>query len=74
MTELTRLDRYERRTEWPLAAVALTFLGLYSVRVLLRPQGGANEAVDVALVAVFCLFVLDYCVRLSLAQPRVGGF
>jgi voltage-gated potassium channel len=74
MTELSRLERYERRTEWPLAAVALTFLGLYSVRVLLRPQGAAAAAVDVALVAVYCLFVVDYIARLRLARPRGRWF
>ena len=52
MTELSRLDRYDRRTDWPLAVVALTFLGLYSVRVLLQPQGGGAKAIDVALLPV----------------------
>jgi voltage-gated potassium channel len=74
MTELSQLDRYERRTEWPLAAVALTFLGLYSVRVLLRPQGGAAEAVDIALIAIYCVFVVDFIARLFLAQPRGKWF
>jgi voltage-gated potassium channel len=70
MTELSRLDRYQRRTEWPLAAVALTFLGLYSIRVLLRPHGSVAEAIDIALVAVYCLFVIDYLSRWYLARPR----
>jgi hypothetical protein len=43
MTE-TRLERYEKRTDWPLAAVALTFLGLYSVRVLAQLRGGGAES------------------------------
>ena len=33
MSPQSRLERYEQRTEWPLVAVALTFLALYSVRV-----------------------------------------
>ena len=30
MSPQSRLERYEQRTEWPLVAVALTFLALYS--------------------------------------------
>ena len=52
MTE-TRLERYERRTNWPLAGVALTFLALYSVRVLAHLRGGAAEAIEDALIAVY---------------------
>jgi voltage-gated potassium channel len=74
MTEPSRLDRYDRRTDWPLAVVALTFLGLYSVRVLLQPQGGFAKAIDVALVAVYCIFVLDYLARLYLAHARGRWF
>ena len=74
MTEPSRLDGYDRRTDWPLAVVALTFLGLYSVRVLLQPQGGFAKAIDVALVAVYCIFVLDYLARLYLAQARGRWF
>lgn len=74
MTEPSRLDRYDRRTDWPLAVVALTFLGLYSVGALLQPQGGFAKAIDVALVAVYCIFVLDYLARLYLAQARGRWF
>jgi voltage-gated potassium channel len=51
-----------------------TFLGLYSVRVLQQPQGGVAKAIDVALLVVYCLFVLDYLARLYLAQPRGRWF
>jgi len=73
MTE-TRLERYEKRTDWPLAAVALTFLGLYSVRVLAQLRGGAAEAIEDALIALYCVFVVDYLARLWLAQPRGKWF
>ena len=73
MTE-TRLERYEKRTDWPLAGVALTFLGLYSVRVIAQVRGGAAEAIEDALIAVYCVFVVDYLVRLWLAEPRGKWF
>ena len=73
MTE-TRLERYERRTDWPLAVVALTFLGLYSVRVLAQLRGGAAEATEDALIALYSVFVVDYLARLWLAQPRGKWF
>jgi voltage-gated potassium channel len=74
MTEHTRLDRWDQRTDVPLAAVAIAFLALYSVKVLVRPQGGADRAVDIALLAVYCIFVADYAVRLYLANPRGRWF
>jgi voltage-gated potassium channel len=74
MTEPSRLDRYDHRTDWPLAVVALTFLGLYSVRVLLQPQDGAAKAIDIGLIAVYCVFILDYLARLYLARPRGKWF
>ena len=74
MSPQSRLERYEQRTEWPLVAVALTFLALYSVRVLVQPHGGAEKALEVALIALFVVFLVDYVVRLSLAQPRAKWF
>ena len=74
MSPQSRLERYEQRTEWPLVAVALTFLALYSVRVLAQPHGGAEKALEVALIALFVVFLVDYVVRLSLAQPRAKWF
>ena len=74
MTELSRLDRYERRTEWPLAAVAIAFLGLYSVQVLAQPRGLTARAVEIAMWGLYCTFVIDYAARLYLAKPRVKWF
>ena len=70
----SRLERFEHRTEWPLAAVAIAFLGLYSVQVLIQPRGQAARAVEVALVALYFLFVIDYLARLYLANPRGKWF
>ena len=47
MSRLSRLERFEQRTEWPLAGVALAFLGLYSVRVSGQPAGGRGIAIEV---------------------------
>ena len=74
MSPQSRLERYEQHTEWPLAAVALGFLGLYSVRVLADLHGGAAHAVKVALAAAYLVFVVDYVARLTLARPRGKWF
>jgi voltage-gated potassium channel len=70
----TRLQRFEHRTEWPLAAVALVFLGLYTVRVLAQPQGVYAGAVRWAMFATYLVFVVDYGCRLYLADPRRRWF
>ena len=74
MTTQTRLERFERRTEWPLATVALFFLGLYSIQVLAQPQGHAAHAVGLAMWVTYLVFVADYLARLYLAEPRGKWF
>jgi voltage-gated potassium channel len=70
MIAQSRLERYEQRTEWPLAAIAILFLALYSVQVLADPQDRNGVILQTALVAVYAVFVADYLVRLYLAEPR----
>jgi voltage-gated potassium channel len=70
----TRLARFEHHTEWPLAAVALAFLGLYSWQILLEPHGRTGEAVGNAMRALYLVFVADYLARLYLASPRGKWF
>jgi voltage-gated potassium channel len=74
MTTLTRLERFERHTEWPLAVAALLFLALYSVQVLIQPQGHTGHLVGLAMFATYLVFVADYLTRLYLAQPRLKWF
>jgi voltage-gated potassium channel len=74
MSEQTRLEHWDQRTDLWLAGVAVGFLALYSVKVLVRPHGDVDRAVDIALFAVYCIFVADYAVRLYLADPRGKWF
>ncbi|MFN8070264.1 MAG: ion channel [Mycobacterium sp.] len=73
MTE-SQLQHWESRVEWPLAACAVAFLVLYSVQVLGEPQGPAGQAVSVALDLLYVPFVIDYLVRLKLAENRWQWF
>ncbi len=70
----TRLARFEHHTEWPLAAVALIFLGLYSYQILHEPRGPAADAVESAMRVLYFVFVADYLARLYLANPRGRWF
>lgn len=74
MSPHSRLERYEQRTEWPLAAVAIPFLALYSVQMLAAPEGRGATVLTAALVALYVLFVADYLARLYLADPRGRWF
>jgi voltage-gated potassium channel len=69
-----RLQRWEQRTEWPLAAVALVFLSVYSVQVLDRPHGDAARILSAVSWIVWGLFVIDYIARLLLATDRPRWF
>lgn len=74
MTEHARVDRWETRAEWPLAAIALVFLAAYTIEVLVEPRG--HEALALRLVTNLCwaVFAVDYAVRLWLADNRTRWF
>jgi voltage-gated potassium channel len=59
IAELT-LERFEERTEWPLAAAAAIFLAAYSVEVLAQPQGHFRLAMELVIDITYALFVVDY--------------
>jgi voltage-gated potassium channel len=74
MTTQSNLQRWERYAEWPLAAAALLFLGLFSVQVLVRPHGNEAHVLWVISWIVWGLFIVDYVVRLYLAANRWHWF
>jgi voltage-gated potassium channel len=74
VTEPRRLDKWERRTEWPLAAVAIVFLAAYAIDVLAEPRGTADVVVGVVTAASWVVFAVDYVIRLALATDRRRWF
>jgi voltage-gated potassium channel len=74
MNTQTNLQRWERRTELPLAAAALLFLGVYSVQVLVRPHGRESHVLWAVTWLIWGLFILDYIARLCLASDRARWF
>src|ERR1700735_2786978 len=70
----TKLQRWERHAEWPLAVAAILFLVLFSRQVLVEPQGREAHIVWAVDWVIWGLFVLDYVVRLCLAGNRWHWF
>ncbi|HYX98276.1 MAG TPA: ion channel [Mycobacterium sp.] len=70
----TKLQRWERHAEWPLAAAAVLFLVLFSRQVLAQPQGREAHIVWAVNWAIWGLFLVDYVVRLCLADNRWHWF
>ncbi|KRE26465.1 ion transporter [Mycobacterium sp. Soil538] len=69
-----RLESWQRRTELPLAGVAVLFLAAYAVGVLAQPQGAAAWTLGLVTGISWLAFVIDYVVRLSLAPNRWRWF
>ena len=67
---MSDLQRWEKRTEWPLATAATFFLAAYSVRVLAHPHGHADTALNVIIWTTWAAFLIDYVARLCLATNR----
>jgi voltage-gated potassium channel len=70
----TKLQRWERHAEWPLAVAAVLFLVLFSRQVLAQPHGREAHIVWAVDWAIWGLFVVDYVVRLCLAGNRWHWF
>lgn len=66
------VERWERRSEWPLAATAFAFLIAYALPIL---DGGLSAAAHRACTTVvgvaWVVFLVDYVSRLLLARRRV---
>jgi voltage-gated potassium channel len=74
MDSETKLQRWERHAEWPLAVAAVLFLVLFSRQVLVQPHGREAHIVWAVDWAIWGLFVVDYVVRLCLADNRWHWF
>ncbi|MFF5976130.1 potassium channel family protein [Streptomyces sp. NPDC012769] len=61
-------ERWEARTETPLAVASLVYLGGYTVRVLARDLSSGLQDLCLAITcAAWALFAVDYAVRLRLS-------
>ncbi|MHC0432900.1 potassium channel family protein [Streptomyces sp. O3] len=69
--EATALDRWERRTQGPLLALALLFAVAYALPIV-RPDASdwVLDACRAANWAVWALFAADYGIRLTLTEDR----
>lgn len=69
------MTAWERRTEWPLAGAAVLFLAAYAWPVL-HPGLSRGWVVACAVVTwvVYAVFLVDYLVRLRLADDRGRWF
>ncbi|MDT4937118.1 MAG: voltage-gated potassium channel [Pseudonocardiales bacterium] len=69
------VERWEERTEWPLAVLALLFLAAYAWPILDdslgQPWRGVCRTVD---YGTWALFGAEYLVRLSITRERLSYF
>lgn len=72
---MNRLQRWEERSEWPLAATAVIFLVTYAWPIL-QPDlsSGTKYACHVVDYVAWSVFVVDYVARLGLATNRARYF
>jgi voltage-gated potassium channel len=69
---MSRVADWERRTEWPLAVGALIFLAAFAWPILdVHLTGGWRQVCRYVDYGAWVGFVLDYLVRLALAERRL---
>lgn len=68
----SRVQRWERRTEWPLALTSLLFLGAFAWPILDTSLDGFwREVCRYVDYGAWAAFALDYLIRLGLAERRL---
>lgn len=70
----SRAQRWATRAEWPLAGCAVAFLALYTVDVFGEPRGETGRLVSGLMTALYVPFLIDYLVRLGLAERKWRWF
>jgi voltage-gated potassium channel len=71
-TGTSRVDRFERRTEWPLAVLALVFLAAYAWPILQPDISPAWKHVCTVIdILIWVVFVVEFVARVVLAERRV---
>ena len=72
---MTLTGRWERATDWPLMVAALSFLVAYAVPIMDPDLGtGGQRLCQVVVWVTWAVFVVDYLVRLLLAESRGRWF
>lgn len=67
-------ERWQRLTYWPLIAVSLLFIVVYSWEVIADFHGEARAISRTVVFITWVIFAIDYVVRLILASPRGKWF
>jgi voltage-gated potassium channel len=67
-------QRWIKRTEWPLALAGVAFVICYAVEVLVQPGGAPKDLLEAVIFITWLAFVIDYLVRLALAEDRPRWF
>lgn len=71
MTTNDRLERWEARGEWLLAAAAVLFLAAYAWPILDTHLATSWKSVcRIVVIGTWVIFIVDYLTRLGLAQHR----
>ncbi|WP_090009324.1 potassium channel family protein [Lentzea albidocapillata] len=65
-----RLERWERKVEWPLTALAVVFLAAYAWQVL-DDHGAMHFTLEIVLWLVWVVFAAEFVMRLTLAQNKL---
>jgi voltage-gated potassium channel len=71
---VTQQQRWIERTEWPLALAGVAFVICYAVEVLVQPGGASRDLLEGVIFITWVAFVVDYLVRLALAEERPRWF
>lgn len=67
-------ELWKRYTEWPLLAIAVLFLIVYSIQVINNLTDEQGQIINLIIWITWGLFAIDYIAQLMLAEKRGAWF
>ncbi len=69
-----KLERWNRRTEWPLTVAALAFFAAYATQILAKHNQAVNSIAEWVIWLTWIVFIIDYVVRICITENRWKWF
>jgi voltage-gated potassium channel len=71
MCAVTKVELWEKRSEWPLSIAAVTFLAAYAVPIAVPTASqAARDTCELIVLITWIAFAVDYLARLFLSERR----
>jgi voltage-gated potassium channel len=70
----SRLEVWQKWTEWPLTVLSIVFFGVYAWQILAEPKGSGDFYANLIMNVFWAVFGINYIVSITLANNKKYWF